>query len=148
MATKISDLLKGKKTDVIYVRPKDTVHKAIQAMVNHNIGSVLVVNDDEKLEGIFTERDVLRQCVRRSDHLKTAKVESVMTTDLIIGFPEDDADYIMGIMTMNKIRHIPILSDDEIVGIVSIGDLVNSQLADVRYENHYLKDYITGKYPV
>lgn len=144
---KIKEVLDEKGADVFTVRPANTVYEAIQEMVNHNIGAVLVVSDEGKLAGIFTERDVLKQCVRRSDMLKTTRVESVMTTDLIIGLPGDEVDYIEGIMTANKIRHIPILEDGRIMGIISIGDLVKSSLKDIQYENRYLKDYIMGKYP-
>jgi CBS domain-containing protein len=147
MKTKIKEVLEEKASQVIWIRPSNTVYDAIHQMVNHNIGAVLVVSEDEKLVGIFTERDILKECVRRSDRLKTTNVESVMTTDLIIGLPADDVDYLMGIMTENKIRHIPILEDGHIMGIVSIGDLVKSQLKDAHYENRYLKDYIMGKYP-
>ncbi len=145
--TKIKEVLEKKAVEVIWVRPSDTVYDAIHQMVNHNIGAVLVVSEEENLVGIFTERDILKECVRRSDKLKTTSIESVMTTDLIIGLPGDDVDYIMGIMTENKVRHIPILEDKHIMGIVSIGDLVKSQLHDAHYENRYLKDYIMGKYP-
>ncbi len=147
MATRIREVLEDKGSEVFGVQPSHTVYEAIQVMVNHNIGAVLVVTEDERLVGIFTERDILKQCVRRSDRLKTTLVESVMTTDLIIGLPDDRVDYLLGIMTANKIRHIPILEDSQIVGVISIGDLVKSQLKDVQYENRYLKDYIMGKYP-
>ena len=148
MTTKIIDILKGKSGDIIKVQPDFSFYAAIQEMVNHNVGSVVVVSKEDHLVGILTERDVLKQCVRRSDRLKTTTVESVMTTDLIIGLPTDSVEYLMGIMTTNKIRHIPILSDGEILGIVSIGDLIKSQMKDIQYENRYLKDYISGKYPV
>lgn len=145
--TKIKEVLEEKGADIFMVRPTNTVYEAIHEMVSHNVGAVLVVSDDGKLVGIFTERDILKQCVRRSDTLKTTRVESVMTTDLIIGLPGDEVDYIEGIMTANKIRHIPILEDSRIMGVVSIGDLVKSRLKDIQYENRYLKDYIMGKYP-
>jgi len=147
MKTKIMDLIREKGSEVISVRPDNTIYAAIQVMVNHNIGAVLVVSEDGKLKGIFTERDILKECVQRSDQLKSTKVEAVMTTDLIIGLPEDEVEYLMGVITENKIRHIPILSEGKISGMISIGDLVKSQLKDVEYENHYLKDYIMGKYP-
>jgi CBS domain-containing protein len=147
MKTKIKDVLEEKASEVIGVKPSSTVYDAIHQMVNHNIGAVLVVSEDEKLVGIFTERDILKECVRRSDRLKNTSVESVMTTDLIIGLSGDEVDYLLGIMTENKIRHVPILEDGRVMGIVSIGDLVKSQLKDAHYENRYLKDYIMGKYP-
>jgi len=147
MTAKIDDILKSKSGDIITVLPDDSLYTAIQEMVNHNIGSVLVVSRENELIGIITERDVLKLCVRRSDRLKTTLVESVMTTDLIIGLPNDSVDYLVGVMTTNKIRHIPILTDGKILGIVSIGDLLKSQMKAVEYENRYLKDYISGKYP-
>lgn len=147
MTTKIDDILKSKSGEIITVLPDDSLYTAIQEMVNHNIGSVLVVSKEDELVGIITERDVLKQCVRRSDRLKTTSVESVMTTDLIIGLPNDSVDYLVGVMTTNKIRHIPILTDGKILGIVSIGDLLKSKMKSVEYENRYLKDYISGKYP-
>jgi CBS domain-containing protein len=147
MKTRIKEVLDEKASKVIWIRPSDTVYEAIQQMVNHNIGAVLIVSEDEKLAGIFTERDILKLCVSRSNELKDTKVETVMTTELIIGLPGDEVDYLLGVMTENKIRHIPILEDGRIMGIVSIGDLVKSQLKDAHYENRYLKDYIMGKYP-
>lgn len=147
MKTKILDLIREKGSEVISVRSDSTIFDAIQVMVNHNIGAVLVLSEEGKLKGIFTERDILKECLRRSDQMKSTKVEAVMTTDLIIGFPEDEVEYLMGVITENKIRHIPILSEGKISGVISIGDLVKSQLKDAEYENHYLRDYILGKYP-
>ncbi|HDL19336.1 MAG TPA: CBS domain-containing protein [Bacteroidetes bacterium] len=147
MQTKVSDLLAVKGSDVICINRNVSVFEANKTLVNNNVGAVLVRDEKEKLAGIYTERDVLKQSVRRSDQLKTTLVKDVMTTDLIIGLSDDKIDYLMGIMTFNKIRHIPILENGEIRGVISIGDLVKSQLHDARYENRYLKDYIMGKYP-
>ena len=147
MATKVKELLQKKGSDVICINQEVTVYDAVKTLVKNNIGAVLVLDENEKLVGIFTERDSLKQTVRRSDRLKETRVRDVMTTDLIIGLPEDDSEYLMGIMTSNKVRHIPILEDGNVMGIISIGDLVKSQLHDARYENRYLKDYIMGKYP-
>lgn len=147
MQTKVKDLLAQKGDKVIWLDEEQTIYEVIKTLVQNNIGAVLILDRAKKLVGIFTERDVLREIVRRSASLKQTRVKDVMTTDLIIGLPEDDVEYLMGIMTMNKIRHIPILSGGEIKGIISIGDLVKTQLHDARYENRYLKDYIMGKYP-
>lgn len=147
MKTKVKDILTEKSLGVVSVHPTQSIHEAIKRLTDHNIGSVLVIDENQKLVGIFTERDILRECVRRSDHLKSTPVESVMTTDLIIGLPDDDVEYLLSIMTKNKIRHIPILDGDNVEGVVSIGDLVKAFLNEVSYENRYLKDYIMGKYP-
>ena len=147
MQTIVRDLLKDKGSNVVCVGQDQTIYEAIKTLVNNNIGAVLVLDKDKKLNGIFTERDILKETVRRNDYLKKTKVRDVMTTDLLIGLPDDNVDYLMGIMTANKIRHIPILEQGKVAGIISIGDLVKSQMHDARYENRYLKDYIMGKYP-
>ncbi len=147
MQAKVRDLLKNKDSNVICINQDKTIYEAIKTLVNHNIGAVLVLDKEDVLIGIFTERDILKATVRRNDHIKGTQVRDVMTTNLIIGLPGDDVNYLMGIMTENKIRHIPILEDGKVCGIISIGDLVKTQLYDARYENRYLKDYIMGKYP-
>jgi CBS domain-containing protein len=147
MTTKARDLLKKKGSDVICINQEVTVYDTVKTLVKQNIGAALILDENEKLVGIFTERDSLKQTVRRSDRLKETKVKDVMTTDLIIGLPDDDSEYLMGIMTANKVRHIPILEDGNVMGIISIGDLVKTQLHDIKYENRYLKEYIMGKYP-
>jgi CBS domain-containing protein len=147
MKTKVKDLLEQKGSKVFCINQNETIYDAVKSLVNSNIGAILVEDDNKKPVGIFTERDILKQVVRRSDKLKETKVKDVMTTDLIIGLPDDDADYLMGIMTENKIRHIPILEEGKVKGMISIGDLVKTQMHDAHYENRYLKDYIMGKYP-
>jgi len=147
MTTHVKEILEEKGREVVSVKPDSSIYDAVLAMVDHHIGAVLVIAEDSKLVGIFTERDVLNQCVLRCEELKGTRVDSVMTTDLIIGFLDDDVDYLMGIMTSNKIRHLPILEDERVSGVISIGDLVKSRLEKTEFENHYLKDYIMGKYP-
>ncbi len=147
MKTKVTELLENKSAQVISIHQSQSVHEAVKKLVAHNIGAILVVNDDNKIVGIFTERDILKESARRSDKIKSTPVESVMTTDLIIGLPDDDVEYLMGIMTTNKIRHIPIMEGEKIKGMISIGDLVKAVLTHVNNENRYLKDYIMGKYP-
>jgi CBS domain-containing protein len=94
--------------------------------------------------GIFTERDILREVAERADQLRETKVGDVMTRNVIIGVPEDTVEYVMGIMTQNRIRHLPVMEEDELVGIVSIGDVVNSHLHKTQFENRLLRDYIQG----
>jgi len=147
MKTKIEEIIHAKGSEVVTLNPKDKVSQALGAMVEHNIGSVLVVSEEGKLSGIFTERDFLNLSHRRGLQIKDSPLESVMTTNLIIGFPDDGVNYTLRVMTQNKIRHLPIVDGDEIKGIVSIGDLVKSQLKDKEFEIHYLTDYIMGKYP-
>jgi CBS domain-containing protein len=104
-----------------------------------------VLDDDGHPLGIISERDVLRECHRREGQLGQVAVREIMTRDLIIGVPDDDLDYTMGIMTTNRIRHLPIVDGGRIAGLISIGDVVKACLEETAYENRYLKEYITAR---
>jgi CBS domain-containing protein len=138
----IRDILRGKGTEVATISPEATIHDAMTALVNRRIGSLVVTDDQGKLAGIITERDILRECTTRSEQVKVTKVQEVMTTDLIIGVPDDEVGYVMGIMTQNRIRHLPVMVGERIEGLISIGDVVKAQLEETEFENRYLKDYI------
>lgn len=140
---KIRDILSHKGEDVISVPPDRSVLDAMRVLVAHNIGSVVVL-DGTEVVGILTERDVLRLGARETDLLSSTRVEEAMTRDVVIGFPEDDIGYVMEIMTENRIRHLPILEDEVLCGIVSIGDIVNASRTHAESENRYLRDYIRG----
>lgn len=139
---KIRDLLRGKGTAVVTIRPEATIHEAVTMLVNHRIGSLVVLDEQRRVMGIITERDILRECAARSDQIKQTRVQDVMTTNLIIGVPDDEISYVMGIMTHNRIRHLPIMDGERLAGIISIGDVVKAQLEETEFENRYLKDYI------
>ncbi len=115
-----------------------------RSLVKHNIGGLVVTRGDGSVVGIITERDILRESAERSDRLKDTRVADIMTSEVIIGVPDDDVEYAMGIMTKNRIRHLPVLDGEKLVGIISIGDLVNSHLRQTEFENRMLKDYIHG----
>jgi CBS domain-containing protein len=139
---KIRDILRHKGTTVVTIRPQATIHDAMTILVAHHIGSLVVTNDHDKIVGIITERDILRECAARSEQVKETPVRQVMTTNLIIGVPDDDIGYVMGIMTNNRIRHLPIIDGEHLEGLISIGDVVKAQLEETEFENRYLKDYI------
>lgn len=139
---KIRDLLRGKGTAVVTIRPEATIHNAMTMLVNHRIGSLVVTDEQGRIIGIITERDILRECAARSEQVKNTRVQEVMTTNPIIGVPDDEVGYVMGIMTNNRIRHLPIMAGERLEGIISIGDVVKAQLEETEFENRYLKDYI------
>ncbi len=141
---RVKEILSRKGADVVTISPTETVHEAIQALVEHNIGGLVVTASNGTVVGIVTERDIMRECAERSDRIKVTTVGDVMTRDVIIGVPEDELDYVMGIMTKNRIRHLPVLDESGLVGIVSIGDVVNAHLSQAEFENRMLKDYIHG----
>jgi CBS domain-containing protein len=141
---RVKEILSRKGSKVVTISPTETVHEAIQALVEHNIGGLVVTASNGTVVGIITERDIMRESAERSDRLKVTTVGDVMTRDLIIGVPDDDLEYVMGIMTKNRIRHLPVLDESGLVGIVSIGDVVNTHLNKTAFENRMLKDYIHG----
>jgi len=145
---RIRDILRKKGGDVATIEALSTVRDAISKLNERGIGSLIVTREDGEIGGIVTERDILRECgewLKRGDQAPPSTlVQDIMTKDLVIGVPDDDLDYVMGIMTKNRIRHLPILDDGKLAGVISIGDVVNAHLKEMEFENRSLKDYIHG----
>ncbi len=142
---KVADLLKDKGKSVITITPDDPVFSAMGKLMENQIGSLVVIDAEKKLVGIISERDIMRAAYSDFDTLKSKKVSQLMSTNIIIAIPEDDIDYIMGIMTQNRIRHVPIVTKDGIIGIISIGDIVKYQLEEFQVKNRYLEEYMYGQ---
>ncbi|MBC8184380.1 CBS domain-containing protein [candidate division KSB1 bacterium] len=143
---KVKEILKTKGPEVITIGEEKTVKEALASLVKNNIGSLIVINEDGKITGIITERDILKECNKKEGKLGELIVKDVMTKDLIIGEADDEVESVEVIMTENRVRHLPILSQKRLVGIISIGDVVKGQIQESQVENRYLKDYIEGKY--
>lgn len=151
---RIRDILQEKGSEVVTIAAGQTIHDAIGKLNEHSIGALIVMAEGEEIVGIITERDILRECGNRCDRLLDSAsaeetvcpslVQNVMTKDLVIGVPDDDLNYVMGVMTRNRIRHLPILDDGSLAGIISIGDLVNAHFEEKVFENRTLRDYIHG----
>ena len=141
---KLMDIIKGKGFEVIAVDAGTTVSEAIQKMVDRNIGALLVV-EDGKTAGMFTERDVLKCWAIRGGF--DVHVQDVMTRNLLIAELDDDVSYAMSIMIQKKVRHLPVLDKGKVVSVLSIRDVVKAQVSNLQAEVHYLKDYITDRYP-
>jgi CBS domain-containing protein len=136
-------ILREKGSHVISISPSLTVKDAADRLVEHNIGALLVLDGEEPC-GIITERDILRLCSRDPLLLTTQTVESVMSTNLKTARPEHSVDDALAIMTGTRIRHLPVIGDTGVAGMVSIGDLVKSQLEEREVTINHLTDYITG----
>lgn len=143
---KLADILANKGHHVLSIRPNASIDDAVQMLVRHNIGSLMVCDDQDcrRMRGIITERDILRAVAAHRSLVGEVTVEQVMTRDVIVGSPLDSVEDIMGVMTQNRIRHLPVLDGDELVGIVSIGDIVKAQHDALSMENHYLKSYLNS----
>ncbi len=138
---KIRDILRHKGANVVTASTSETVLEAARALVDHNIGGVVVVEGGEVI-GILTERDILRLAARNTDKLQTLEVGQVMTRDVILLTPDDDLAHAMEVMTKNRIRHLPVVGDGGLAGIVTIGDVVNAFRSIAEDENAQLRHYI------
>ena len=144
---KVKDVLAEKGTHVVTINQEATVYEALQTFAANRVGSLLVLDDKDGIVGIIGARDALMAVVRACDEIKKTKVKDIMTKNIIIGALDDELDNIEVIMTENRVRHLPIIEEQKLAGIVSMGDIVKAQLKNIHVENRYLKDYIVGKYP-
>jgi len=144
---KVKDVLAEKGSHVVTIDQEATVYEALQTFAANRVGSLLVLDEKGGIVGIIGARDALMAVLKACEEIKTTKVKEIMTQNIIIGAPEDELDAVEVIMTENRIRHLPIIEQKKLAGIVSIGDVVKAQLKHVHVENRYLKDYISGKYP-
>lgn len=140
---RIREILDRKGGSVVTIEPDRTVHDAMRILVENNIGSVIVTQDGRTV-GILTERDVLRLGAASPESLATTLVGEAMTRELVVGVADDLVEYAAGVMTSNRIRHLPIVDGEGLTGVVSIGDVVNALKQEKEVENRYLRDYIQG----
>ena len=139
----ISSLLHGKKSALWSVAPEATVFEAIQLMAQKNIGALVVLADGQ-LKGIFTERDYTRKVALHGKTSKETRVRDVLTAHVYTVAPDDTVQECMRLMTENRVRHLPVLNGENVVGIVSIGDLVNWIISAQNAEIEQLEQYIAG----
>jgi len=145
---RVNDILKTKGSKVNIISPDESAHAALKSIVENRVGSLVVVDKDDSPVGIITERDLIRLIhQKQQSDWQNLPIREVMTKDMIIAFPEDDVEYVMKLMTVNRFRHMPILKDKKLAGLISIGDIIKSLLTDIKAENRHLSDYISGKYP-
>ncbi len=144
---KVKDVLEKKGSHVVTITETSTVFEALSTFAANRVGSLLVLNDKEIIVGIIGARDVLMAVLRACDDIKALQIKEIMTRNIIIGSIDDDLDKVRALMTENRIRHLPIIENKELAGIISIGDVVKAELNEVHVENRYLRDFIEGKYP-
>ena len=142
----ISVLLERKRQHIQSIKSSATVAEAVADMNHHHIGSVLVV-DGGKLAGIFTERDVLRRVVGAGLDPLLARVADVMTKNLVTIAPDTTVEVVMNIFTDKRCRHLPVLRDGQLEGVISIGDVMRWMVDMHSTECEHLKNYIAGGFP-
>jgi CBS domain-containing protein len=141
--TTVEQLLDAKGHEIYSVRPEDTVLDALKVMEDKNVGAV-VVKDGDELVGIFTERQYARNVFLRGRSSPKTLVREVMETNVLCVGLEQTAEACMALMTNKRIRHLPVLRDERLVGIISIGDLVKSIIADREFTIEQLQHFIRG----
>jgi CBS domain-containing protein len=141
---KVRDILARKGTAVITIRQEASLHDAVSLLSEHRIGVVLVTDAAGDPVGILSERDLVQIMATEGCKLDDKLVSDAMTADLIVGVPDDDLEYVMSVMIQRRIRHLPILDGDHLAGLVSIGDVVKSQIDDAVTEIRFLRSYIGG----
>jgi len=150
----VRDIIQEKGQTTVTINADQTIHDAINTLNKHKIGALIVMGENGQVAGIISERDILQVCGEHCERLDDAAsqkglgcpslVKDAMTTELVIGVPDDELNYAMGVMTKNRIRHLPILDGGQLAGIISIGDLVNAHLEEKVFENRTLREYIQG----
>lgn len=145
MSTPVSVLLKQKGDWVVTIEPDATVFATIARMVEQNVGAI-IVSERGEIRGIFTERDYLRRIALQGRSSRTCLVRDAMTAELITVNPETTVDECLNLMTKNKIRHIPVLREGELAGIVSIGDCVRQVSEEAQNHAEDLERFVSGSY--
>ncbi|MDH3545890.1 MAG: CBS domain-containing protein [Gammaproteobacteria bacterium] len=139
----VKHLLDTKGRYIISITPDASVFDAIRLMADRSVGSLLVMQDD-KLLGIVTERDYARKVIIKGRSSKSTIVSDIMTTDLVTTSADQTVNQCMGLMTDRRIRHLPVIEDTKVVGLISIGDIVQAVIADQQEEIAHLEQYITS----
>ncbi len=135
---KIADVLKYKGSTVITIHPGKSIKNAIQLLEEHNIGALIVLDDLDQIMGIITERDIIRYAASEDPDF-SIPVHQIMTRKIIVGMPQDDINSVAYTMTENRFRHLPVVDDGSLVGILSIGDVVKAQRDRYEGELHTLQ---------
>lgn len=143
---KVKEVIQQKGTEVYSISPDESVFEAIKKMSDLKIGALLVLIDD-KLAGIISERDYRDKVILMGKRSKDTLVKEIMTKEIFRVKSTDDVNTCMRIMTDQKIRHLPVVDDGQIMGVISIGDVVKSVIDQQKVEINSLRDYISGTYP-
>ncbi len=141
------EILAEKGSRVVTVKETLLLVDVVSIFITNKIGSVIVVNDHNEVIGLVAPIDVLKAIHHHPEYLTTITVSEIMTRDIIVVTPDDDVDRLMTIMTESRIRHLPVIDRGDLVGLVSIGDVVKAKTTVYDVEIRHLTDYIEGKYP-
>jgi CBS domain-containing protein len=141
---KLVELIKAKQKEIIQIGANSTIAEAADTIAQHKIGALLVDDEGGSIVGILSERDIVRGLSQHGANLQDVKVSELMTSDLIRCAPGDTVNEAMAMMTDRHIRHLPVFEDEQLVGFISIGDLVKCRMLEVQGEAEALRQYINS----
>ena len=144
---KVRDFLRNNPRQVITAGENTPIPAAMSLLLQNRISCLPVLDDRGELTGIISDKDIFRAAFDDPQSFTDLSVKQLMTTNLLVGLADDELDYIAGVMTNNRVRHVPIVENKRLIGLLSVGDLVKSQLKNVQIENRYLWKYISDEYP-
>ena len=139
----VETILKVKGREVIVVRPGESVASAAETLHRRRIGAALVLDEDGNVQGVISERDIVRGLATHGGVVLGMKVAELMTSEVLTCEPGDAVDHIMAVMTERRVRHLPVLRNGKLVGVISIGDVVKHRLAEIEGEAQSLREYIS-----
>ena len=143
---KLMELLNSKDfkhRSVVTVTQDEHVLKAAQIMAEHDRGALPVCDNRGNVVGIITERDIVRKCFAPHHDLKQIKVKEIMTCNVVVATPEDEIDYAINVMQQKRIRHLPVIAEQKVIGMISMRDLLGVRLEEHKIEVRFLNDYIS-----
>jgi CBS domain-containing protein len=137
---KVTEILRSKGADVITIWPGASLRSAVDRMTKRNVGALVVVDDDGKVVGLLAEREVVRALAGSAERALNESVSDVMSRRPITCGPEDRLADLMAMMTEHRVRHLPVVEEGRLLGLVSIGDLVKARLGELEFESNVLRD--------
>ena len=137
---KVTEILDRKGADVITIWPGASLQSAVERMASRNIGALVVVDDEGKIVGMVSERDVVLALAASAEKAPAQSVTDVMSRRLLTCGPDDSLAELMAVMTEHRVRHLPVVDHGQLLGLVSIGDLVKARLGELEFESHVLRD--------
>ena len=141
---RVHDVLTSKGSTTVHtIAPDATIRELLEVLAERNIGALVVSSDGSTMLGIVSERDIVRK-LRDVEHARDMAVSEIMTTDVRTCSPDDSFGSLMAIMTEHRVRHVPVLDDDRIVGVLSIGDAVKHRMEQLEFERDQLSNYVAG----
>jgi len=141
MKNLVSQILKAKGNKIWSIAPHETAYKALQLMSEKDLGALVVI-DNGKVVGVFTERDYARKVILKGKSSKTTNVSELMTKEVLYVEPDTSVEDCMSLMTEKRVRHLPVMEKKNLVGVVTQGDVVKQLIADQKFENEELERYI------